>query len=89
MGDPQFAQRFARARRPGPYLRAIATGDVCAGDGVELDTTHRSDLALLDLVDLFYDRKAPPDALARALAAPVAERARVDLEERLARRRAP
>jgi MOSC domain-containing protein YiiM len=89
MGDPQFAKRFAQARRPGPYLRVIATGDVRTGDGVELDTTNRSNLPLLDLVDLFYDRKAPAKALERALAAPVAERARTDLEHRLARRRAP
>ncbi len=89
MGDPQFAKRFAQARRPGPYLRVIATGNVRAGDGVELDTTNRSDVSLLDLIDLFYDRKAPAEALERALAAPVAERARTDLRDRLVRRRAP
>ena len=89
MGDPHFAQRFVRARRPGPYLRVIATGDVEAGDGVALDPAQRSSLALLDLVDLFYDRKAPAAVLVRALEAPVAARARADLEERLARHRAP
>jgi MOSC domain-containing protein YiiM len=34
MGDPRFPQRFARAGRPGAYLRIIGHGDVAAGDPI-------------------------------------------------------
>lgn len=36
MGDPLFVKRFARAERPGAYLRVIETGDVGTGDPVEI-----------------------------------------------------
>jgi MOSC domain-containing protein YiiM len=34
MGDPRFPQRFARAGRPGAYLRIIGHGDLAAGDPI-------------------------------------------------------
>jgi MOSC domain-containing protein YiiM len=34
MADPRFPQRFARALRPGAYLRIIEHGDVAAGDPI-------------------------------------------------------
>jgi MOSC domain-containing protein YiiM len=34
MGDPAFPERFARAGRPGAYLRIIEHGDVGAGDAI-------------------------------------------------------
>jgi MOSC domain-containing protein YiiM len=36
MGDPRFVRRFAKALRPGAYLRVIEPGDLGAGDEVEL-----------------------------------------------------
>ena len=36
MGDPRFLKRFAKALRPGAYLRVIEEGDVGAGDSVEV-----------------------------------------------------
>jgi len=38
MNDPSFVKRFARASRPGAYLRVIEEGDLAAGDAVEVDT---------------------------------------------------
>ena len=35
MGDPRFPLRFARAGRPGAYLRIVQAGDVGAGDPIE------------------------------------------------------
>jgi MOSC domain-containing protein YiiM len=87
MGDSRFVKRFARALRPGLYVRVIETGDVRAGDPVVLDESGASELPVTELMALSYDRKAPAAALERALAAPVAERARDDLVERLARQR--
>jgi MOSC domain-containing protein YiiM len=34
MGDPRFQTRFARAGRPGAYLRIVGHGDVAAGDPI-------------------------------------------------------
>ncbi len=84
MGDPQFVKRFARAGRPGPYLRVLATGSVRSGDQVALDLSNRSQLPILALAELYYDRKASAERLADALRAPIAIRARADIEERLA-----
>jgi MOSC domain-containing protein YiiM len=36
MGDPGFLKRFARAGRPGAYLRVLREGDIGAGDLVEV-----------------------------------------------------
>ena len=36
-GEPKFVKRFAKAGRPGMYLRVVEPGDVAAGDPVELD----------------------------------------------------
>jgi MOSC domain-containing protein YiiM len=87
MGDPTFVRRFARALRPGLYVRVIETGSLRTGDAVVLDESGASELLVTELMSLHYERKAPAAALERALAAPVAERARRDLEERLARQR--
>lgn len=35
-GDPSFPRRFARAMRPGAYLRIITPGEVAAGDRIEV-----------------------------------------------------
>lgn len=36
MGDPKFVKRFAKALRPGAYLRVLEDGELAAGDAVEL-----------------------------------------------------
>jgi MOSC domain-containing protein YiiM len=36
MGDPRFLKRFARAGRPGAYLRVLREGDIGAGDPIEV-----------------------------------------------------
>ncbi len=36
VGDPKFVKRFARAGRPGAYLRVVAEGSVGAGDALEV-----------------------------------------------------
>jgi MOSC domain-containing protein YiiM len=39
MGDPRFPKGFARAARPGAYLRVVREGELRAGDGLEV--VHR------------------------------------------------
>ena len=37
MDDPGFVKRFARASRPGAYLRIVEEGQLGAGDAIELE----------------------------------------------------
>src|SRR4051794_1247046 len=39
MGDPRFVRRFAEASRPGAYLRIVESGELGAGDTIEV--VHR------------------------------------------------
>ena len=89
MGERGFIRRFRDARRPGVYLRVLQPGAVTAGDVVELAPAPAGALPLLELQDLYYRRQATRDELERALAAPIAVRARRDLERRLAHFREP
>lgn len=43
MGDPAFLRRFARASRPGAYLKIVEEGDLGAGDAIEVDLDGRPD----------------------------------------------
>jgi MOSC domain-containing protein YiiM len=85
MGEEAWVKRFARAGRPGAYLRVLRGGTVAAGDPVALEHAGCRSVPLLELQRLYYDRKAPVAEVERALQAPLAERARADLERRLAR----
>jgi MOSC domain-containing protein YiiM len=86
MGDEDgFIRRFRDARRPGIYLRVLHEGAVTTGDPVAFTPAGPGALPLLELQDLFYRRKVPMAELERALDAPIAARARRDLERRLAR----
>lgn len=44
MGDPRFPRRFARAGRPGAYLRIVTEGNIGAGD--EISVLSRPDHGL-------------------------------------------
>ncbi len=84
MKDPRFAEVLRRGRRPGFYARVLATGVVAPGMEVER-TGIRKGVGLLELFDLAYNVDAPADELRRVLAAPVAERVRLNTEQRLDR----
>ncbi|MBS1861394.1 MAG: MOSC domain-containing protein [Actinobacteria bacterium] len=43
MGDPTFVKRFARASRPGAYLKIVAEGELGAGDAIKVDLDGRPD----------------------------------------------
>jgi MOSC domain-containing protein YiiM len=74
-GDPLMLKRFARAGRPGAYLRIVTEGELEAGD--EVDITHRpshgvtiaqvSRAILLDEEELEAAAQAPelPESLSR------------------------
>jgi MOSC domain-containing protein YiiM len=67
MGDPSFVRRFARASRPGAYLRILVEGELGAGDVIEVDPATRADHGVtVRLVSdaLLLDRSLIPQALA-------------------------
>jgi MOSC domain-containing protein YiiM len=54
MEDPRFIKRFAKARRPGSYLRIIEEGELGAGDEIELleRPSHEISIGLLNEIKL-------------------------------------
>lgn len=81
VGVPEFAKRFREAARTGVYARVVQEGPLQAGDAVEhIPSEH---IPIAELFALWY---APdPDAVRRALDAPVAHRVREKLERWLSR----
>ena len=66
-GDPQMVRRFARAGRPGAYLRIVREGEIGAGDAIEVGARpdHGVTVALVSRAIL-----AEPALLEPAAAAP-------------------
>jgi len=83
MGDAQFVKRFCAAERPGLYCRVIRTGSVRAGDPVTIEAHSGETVTILEIFRDFYEKKANEAELRRFLRAPVAIRARKDMQERL------
>ncbi len=67
MGDPRFVKRFARAHRPGAYLRIVQEGELAAGDVVEV--IHRPGHGVT-VADAARAQMGDRAALARLPAAP-------------------
>jgi MOSC domain-containing protein YiiM len=80
-GDPTLLRRFARASRPGAYLRIATEGELAAGDAVEVSArpAHGVTVALVAdailLDDSLLARAAAAPELPQALAAWMRERA--------------
>jgi MOSC domain-containing protein YiiM len=85
MAQPAWVKRFAAARRPGLYVRVLEPGEVTAGDPVERIGGVDHHPTVVDLMDAWYDAAPSPELLERLLRAPLAERARSNVETKLAR----
>ena len=84
MQDPGFGMAFRKAERPGIYFRVLNAGDVSAGDAVTYIENPAPVVSILQLYRLAYDLRPDPAAMARYLEAPLAERVRASIEEKLA-----
>ena len=84
MGDPTFVKRFRQAERPGLYCRVIQDGDVRAGDPFEHERYLGEQVPAVEVFRAFFEPDIGEGLLRRILAAPVAARARVEYERRLA-----
>jgi len=64
MGDPMFVKRFARAGRPGAYLRIVEEGDVGEGDTVEVISRPEHEVTMrLAAHAVLVDRSRLPELL--------------------------
>ena len=82
VGEPNFVKRFKQAERPGVYARVLTGGTLNRGDEA-VYTRGASSVTTLELFRDHYDNTDTPAGLERLLSAPVAERSRRDLTERL------
>jgi MOSC domain-containing protein YiiM len=85
MDDPLFVKKFRHAERPGLYCRVIQEGNVQTGDEVRIEKYQKETISVLEMYRDFYKRRKSEESLHRHLNAPIAIRARVDLEEELKR----
>jgi len=83
MQDAGFGMAFRRAERPGIYFRVLNEGEVSAGDAVTCIDNPAPIVSILELYRLAYDLRPDPDTLERYLEAPLAERMRASIEEKL------
>jgi MOSC domain-containing protein YiiM len=83
MNDPQWVKRFRKAERPGLYCRVIREGFVKTNDPVSIERYSRENISILEMFRDFYDKNKSEETLRRHLNAPIAIRARKDLEKEL------
>jgi MOSC domain-containing protein YiiM len=85
MGERDWVKRFAEARRPGLYVRVLDPGEVAPGDPVKRLGGGEGNPTVVELIDVWYAREPDHELLKRLLASPLAERARSNVENKLAR----
>jgi MOSC domain-containing protein YiiM len=82
MGDSGFVKRFRAAERPGAYGRVLKAGAVQVGDAVTLERYPGDTLSVVEMFRDFYNPHPSAETIRRHLAAPIAMRARADIEEK-------
>jgi MOSC domain-containing protein YiiM len=88
MGDPQWVKKFRAAERPGLYVRVIREGVIKAGDSVTVEKYAGETISIVEMYREHYNKDKSEASLRRHLNAPIALRARKDLEEELQTRTA-
>ncbi|MCP5093071.1 MAG: MOSC domain-containing protein [Gammaproteobacteria bacterium] len=84
MADRGFGLAFSRAERPGIYFRVLNPGRVTRGDSVTMVEGIAGSVTVLELFRFAYATRHDAEQLRRFLDAPIAERVRVKVEEKLA-----
>lgn len=76
MGETNWIRRFRDAGRPGFYCRVLATGVVVPGAPVDWIAAPVGNVSIAEMVEDVYASDLDPERIRRALASPIAERAR-------------
>ena len=83
MDDPAWVKRFRAAERPGLYCRVIKEGLVRVGDHVSVENYTGETISVLQMYRDYYRNDKSKETLIQHLNAPIAIRARRDLEKEL------
>jgi MOSC domain-containing protein YiiM len=83
MNDPHWVKKFRQAERPGLYCRVLQEGMVQTGDTVSFESYQGEHFSLLEMYRDYYVKNKSRETLLRHLRAPIAIRARKDLEAEL------
>jgi MOSC domain-containing protein YiiM len=83
MGDPQFVKKYRQAERPGLYCRVLREGMLQTGEAVSLEPVIGERIKAIELFRDHYQKDKDEATLRRFLKAPIAIRARKDVEEDL------
>ncbi len=83
MRNKKFGMAFRRAERPGVYFRVMNAGEVAAGDQLVLVDNPERHVSILELFRFAYDLQPEAGDLQRFLGAPLAERMRAKIENKL------
>lgn len=83
MDDPLWVKKFRHAERPGLYCRVIDEGFVKIGDDVSTEEYAGETISVLQMYRDYYLRDKSREILMQQLNAPIAIRARRDLEKDL------
>lgn len=81
LGEPKFVRMFARANRGGAYARVISAGRLTAGMEVSITPGDPAHPTIDELFAEWHKRKKDLALLRRALASPLASRARQSVEQ--------
>jgi MOSC domain-containing protein YiiM len=83
MNDPGWVKRFRQVERPGLYCRVLREGFVRAGDAVSVEGYTGETISVLQMFRDYYDKNKSEETIRRHLRAPIAIRARRDIEKEL------
>ena len=81
MDDSLWVKRFRHAERPGLYCRVLKEGWVQAGGLVSVEPYAGETISVLEMFREYYNRDKSEESFRRHLRAPIAIRARRDLEK--------
>jgi MOSC domain-containing protein YiiM len=84
MGDTKFTERFRQAERPGLYCRVLIEGLLQSGQEVTYAPYSGERIGVVNVFRDYYARQKTSHSIRRLLRAPLASRARADLEKQLA-----
>lgn len=83
MEDPQWVKKFTVAERPGIYVRVIREGLVAVGEEVWVEKYTGETLSLIQMFRDYYRKDKNDEVLRKHLNAPIAIRARDEIEAEL------
>lgn len=83
MGDPQWVKKFRRAERPGLYCRVLKEGVLKVGELVRVENYPGETISIVEMYREHSNKHKSEEVLRRHLNAPIAIRARKDLQAQL------